>query len=91
MKIKKNIAVSDSGFIFNPDTGESFTANPIGLEILDMVKEGMEFEEVRNMQMRVITKKDKLVAYYCDNYGKRPLDALLMDLTAYYEQLFGKS
>lgn len=47
MKIKKNIAVSDSGFIFNPDTGESFTANPIGLEILDMVKEGMEFEEVR--------------------------------------------
>ena len=47
MKIKKNIAISDSGFIFNPDTGESFTANPIGLEILDMLKEGKEFNAVR--------------------------------------------
>ena len=27
MNLKKNIAVSDSGFIFNPDTGESFTAS----------------------------------------------------------------
>jgi hypothetical protein len=47
MKIKKNIAVSDSGFIFNPDTGESFTANPIGLEILGHMKEGLDFEEIR--------------------------------------------
>ena len=47
MNLKKNIAVSDSGFIFNPDTGESFTANPIGLEILDLLKEGLEFEAVR--------------------------------------------
>jgi hypothetical protein len=47
MKIKKNIAISDSGFIFNPDTGESFTANPIGLEVLDMLRQGMAFEEVR--------------------------------------------
>jgi hypothetical protein len=47
MKIRKNIAISDSGFIFNPDTGESFTANPIGLEILDYMKEGQEFDEIR--------------------------------------------
>ena len=47
MKIKKNIAISDSGFIFNPDTGESFTANPMGLEILDQLKQGFEFEDIR--------------------------------------------
>lgn len=47
MNIKKNVAISDSGFIFNPDTGESFTANPMGLEILDMLKEGLDFEEIR--------------------------------------------
>lgn len=47
MKIRKNIAISDSGFIFNPDTGESFTANPMGLEVLDMLKEGLEFESIR--------------------------------------------
>ena len=47
MKIKKNIAISDSGFIFNPDTGESFTANPIGLEILSMLKDGLDAKAVR--------------------------------------------
>ncbi len=47
MKLKKNIAISDSGFIFNPDTGESFTANPIGLEVLEMLKKGLDFEAVR--------------------------------------------
>jgi len=40
MNIKKNIALSDSGFIFNPSTGESFSMNPIGLEIITMLKEG---------------------------------------------------
>lgn len=47
MKIRKNIAISDSGFIFNPDTGESFTVNPIGLEILGMIREDQDFESVR--------------------------------------------
>ncbi len=58
MKIKKNIAISDSGFIFNPDTGESFTANPIGLEILDMLKEGKEFDDIRK-QLLEKYKSDK--------------------------------
>jgi hypothetical protein len=47
MKIKKNVAISDSGFIFNPDTGESFSANPIGLEMLEMLRNGREYEEIR--------------------------------------------
>ncbi len=38
MKIKRNIAVSDSGFVFNPTTGESFSTNPIGLEIIMALK-----------------------------------------------------
>ena len=47
MKIKKNVAISESGFIFNPDTGESFSANPIGLEMLEMLRNGREYEEIR--------------------------------------------
>jgi hypothetical protein len=46
MKIKSNIAISDSGFIFNPDTGESFTVNPIGVDILNQMKEGKTVEEI---------------------------------------------
>ena len=40
MKISKNIAISDAGLVFNPVTGESFSANPIGVEIINLVREG---------------------------------------------------
>ncbi len=46
MKIKKNIAVSASGLIFNPDTGESFTVNPMGARIINNLKDGKEQEEI---------------------------------------------
>jgi hypothetical protein len=39
MKLKKNLALSDSGFVFDPGTGDSFSTNPIGLEIIRMLKE----------------------------------------------------
>lgn len=46
MRIKKNIAVSASGLIFNPDTGESFTVNPMGASIINELKEGKEQQEI---------------------------------------------
>ena len=39
MHLKKNIATSESGFIFNPGTGDSYSANPIAAEILLLLKE----------------------------------------------------
>lgn len=47
MKLKKNIALSDTGFVFDPSTGDSFTVNPIGLEIIRYLKEGKSPEEIR--------------------------------------------
>ncbi len=46
LKIRKNIAISDSGFVFDPLSGESFSLNPIGMEILHLVKNGQSFEYV---------------------------------------------
>jgi len=46
MKIKANIAVSSSGLIFNPDTGESFAVNPIGVEMIQYLKEGHTKEDI---------------------------------------------
>lgn len=46
MKLKKNIAISETGFIFDPTTGDSFTLNPVGLELLEMLKSGNTFEEI---------------------------------------------
>jgi len=47
MRIKKNIAISDSGFIFNPSTGESFTVNPIGVEIITLLKEDKDKDTIK--------------------------------------------
>ena len=46
MKLKKNIATSEEGFIFNPGTGDSFSANPIGTDILSMLKDGKSVEAI---------------------------------------------
>ena len=39
MNLRKNIATSESGFIFNPSTGDSFSANPLAAEILLHLKQ----------------------------------------------------
>ncbi|MHC1776903.1 MAG: PqqD family protein [Lentimicrobium sp.] len=46
MKINGNLAISESGFLFNPTSGESFTVNPIGAEIIELLKEGMTDDQI---------------------------------------------
>ena len=46
MNVSKNIASSESGFLFNPSTGDSFSTNPIGKEIITLIKEGNSLERV---------------------------------------------
>jgi len=49
MRLRKNIAVSDSGFIFNPGTGDSFSTNPIGIKIINMLKEQKDDEAIKTV------------------------------------------
>ncbi len=46
MKLKKNVAVSESGLLFKPVTGESFSVNPIGVEILNLLREENTDEQI---------------------------------------------
>jgi len=46
VKVKKNIAISDTVFIFDPGTGDSYSLNPTGLEILKMLKNDMDHEAI---------------------------------------------
>ena len=39
MKVRKNVAISENGFIFNPLTGDSFSVNETGIFILQKLKE----------------------------------------------------
>lgn len=48
MKIKKNIAISESGFIFNPGKGESFSTNAIGMQIIKLLQAGKDKDEIKD-------------------------------------------
>lgn len=49
MRIKKNIAISDSGFVFNPTTGDSYSLNQVGREILQYMGEQKSREEITSL------------------------------------------
>ena len=59
MDIRKNIAVSENGFIFNPLTGDSFSVNQTGVFILRKMKEGDSDEDI----MKALQEEYELDAY----------------------------
>jgi hypothetical protein len=61
MKLKKNIATSEAGFIFNPGTGDSFSVNNTGAEILAMFKENITQQEIiENISIKYEVEKSQL-------------------------------
>ncbi len=46
MQIKRNIAVSETGFVFDPTSGESYSINNVGQEIMAMMKDGKTPREI---------------------------------------------
>jgi len=48
MKVNKNIAISENGFIFNAGRGDSYSVNPIGKEILEMIKEQKSQDDIKS-------------------------------------------
>lgn len=47
MRLNQSIAVSENGFIFNPVTGDSFTLNTTGMQIIAMLKTGKTMEHIK--------------------------------------------
>ncbi len=47
MKIKENLAISETGFVFDPTEGESFTTNETGKIILKLLLQGKTNEEIK--------------------------------------------
>jgi hypothetical protein len=39
-----DIAISASGFVFEPRTGATYTANPVGVFILDGLRDGLDLD-----------------------------------------------
>jgi len=78
MKIKKNIAISESGYVFNPSTGESFTVNPIGIELIHMIRDERSYEEIsKTMLAKYAADADTFEKDYHDFIGVLKLYLLL--------------
>lgn len=46
MKLKKSVALSESGFLFNSNTGDSFSLNLIGLKVVRQLNEEKQENEI---------------------------------------------
>ena len=46
MKVNRNLAISENGFVFNPTTGDSFSVNELGALIINEVKSGKSKSEI---------------------------------------------
>ncbi|MBL7979784.1 MAG: PqqD family protein [Bacteroidetes Order II. Incertae sedis bacterium] len=46
MTINPNVAVSEGGFVFHAERGDSFSVNPVGAEILRLLRQGQTTAEV---------------------------------------------
>jgi len=75
MKVKHNIALSESGFVFNPNTGESFTLNPAGMEIFEMIRQEMIIEDI----LKVLLDKYDIVM----DMAEKDLEDFIHYLNAY--------
>jgi Coenzyme PQQ synthesis protein D (PqqD) len=54
----RSLAVSDTGFVFDPRTGQSFTVNSSGLIVLKSLKDGLSVPAIQQLL------KDSLDAGY---------------------------
>lgn len=70
MKLKRKIAVSESGFLFDPTTGESYSLNEVGLEILNLLKEGRSDSDiVDHVTSKYEVNPEEFEKYYLDFAG----------------------
>lgn len=52
MKVRNDLAISETGFIFDPVSGESFSLNEIGTEIFNLYKEQKSQIEIKEIILK---------------------------------------
>ncbi|MFN4285745.1 MAG: HPr-rel-A system PqqD family peptide chaperone [Lacibacter sp.] len=67
VRIKRSVAISDSGFVFDASTGDSYTLNQVGLDILQRIREGKSDSEITaELEERYDVDRDTLERYFYD-------------------------
>lgn len=47
MRIKPTIAINENGFMFDPNTGDSYTTNRVAREIIFLMKQNIPLNEIQ--------------------------------------------
>ncbi len=68
MKLKKNIAVSESGFLFDSNNGESYSLNKTGQLIIKMISEDKTEEEIIEVILKEYDVKSDALQRYFDDF-----------------------
>ena len=61
MKLKPSVVINDSGFVFNPETGDSFVLNSVGLEIVYLMKGGGDMDTLNKHLIKKFDVKSSLL------------------------------
>lgn len=78
MLIKGNIALSENGFVFNPSTGDSFTLNNTGKEVLMLIKEGKSIDLITELMIeKYDVERMTLERYLSDFVNDLSINSLL--------------
>jgi hypothetical protein len=80
MRLKKNIASSESGFIFNPGTGDSFSANPLASEILLQLKDGAAVSDIKKNILAKYDTDANVLEKDWDDFTAQLREANLLDI-----------
>lgn len=68
MKVNQSIAISENGFIFNPITGDTFTLNDSGFQILTMLKSGKSKDEIKEMLLSEYEVDELVLERYLQDF-----------------------
>ncbi|MGQ1786036.1 MULTISPECIES: PqqD family protein [unclassified Saccharicrinis] len=68
MKIRSNISISESGFVFDAKTGESFSLNPTGREILQLINLGKNDPEIKEYMMTKYEVSENILDRHLDDF-----------------------
>lgn len=73
----RRLAISDSGFVFDPVNGDSFTVNQSGMFVLRLIKDNQNL----NIVLEAVTKEYKVDAFRAE----RDILDFIVQLRKYYK------
>ena len=79
MKIYSNIAVSESGYLFNPMNGDSFSSNPVATDIIQLLKDGKNVDEIKKFLFEKYDVEKPSLERDMDEFMQELKDNYLLD------------